>query len=131
MAESERNRIALARAHIAFLDSNWPQVEELLSAIRPESIEYQSAKLGRGRWKYEIARRSKKEDASRQERIEQALQEFREVMLNSKTPADVRRSAPISKAKRCDYWGEISKPSARSADCVRAFPIPLKLWRLV
>lgn len=122
MAESERNRIALARAHIAFLDSDWPKVEELLSSIRPESTEYQSAKLGRGRWKYEIARRAKKEDATRQERVEQALQEFREVMLNSKTPSDVRRSAAYLKGEALRLLGRNREAISTLSGLRQSFP---------
>lgn len=99
MSESERNRIALARAHIAFLDSDWTRVEELLETIRPESIEYQSARFGRGRWKYEIARRANKQDPMRTARLEEALQEFREVITNNKTTADIRRSAAYLKGE--------------------------------
>ncbi|MCC6508350.1 MAG: tetratricopeptide repeat protein [Pirellulaceae bacterium] len=93
LSASERNRITLARAHLAFLDGDWPLVEETLATISPESVEYYSARLGSGRWKLEAARRAKQSDAQRQERLEQALAEFREVLVAPGTPGPVRRQA--------------------------------------
>ena len=122
MSESERNRIALARAHIAFLDSDWPQVEEHLSTIRPESAEYQTAKFGRGRWKYEIARRSTKPTDDRQEKLEQALQEFREVILSSKTPADIRRSASYLKGETLRMLDRNSEAISTLSGLRQSFP---------
>lgn len=122
MAESERNRIALARAHIAFLDSDWPRVEELLDTVRPESVEYQSAKFCRGLWKYELAKRTKKPDAARQERLEQALQEFREVMTNNKTPADVRRYAAYLKGEALRGLGRNREAISSLSGLRQSFP---------
>ncbi len=122
MSESERNRIALARAHLAFLDSDWPKVEEILGTISPESVEYQSAKLGRGRWRLEMAKRANKQDPTRQEKLEQALQEFREVILSSKTPSDVRRSASYLKGEALRLLGRSREAISTLSGLRQSFP---------
>ncbi len=99
MSESERNRMTLAQAYLAYLDSNWPKIEELLNTITPESLEYPSAQLCRGRWLYETSRNANKSDDSRITRLEEALQEFREVIVSNKSPADVRRAASYLKGE--------------------------------
>ncbi len=122
MSESERNRIALARAQIALLDSDWTRVEELLGTISDESAEYQSAKFGRGRAKFELARRTNKEDPARQERLEQALQEFREVMTNNRTPPDVRRSSAYLKGEVLRLLGRNREAISTLSGLRQSFP---------
>ncbi len=93
LSPSEKNRIKLSRAHLAFLDSDWETCDRLLSQIPDDSIEYYPARLGRGLWKLEDAKQTSKDKPKRKERLDQALADFREVMLASGTPPDTRRQS--------------------------------------
>lgn len=103
LAGSERNRITLNRAHLAYIDGDWQTCDEALAAIDPRASEYQAAKLWRGRWKLESARRGAKDDPLRSEQLQEALSDIREVLLAPSTTADVRRQAAFLTGETLRY----------------------------
>lgn len=109
LAKHERHLITLSRAHLAFLDGDWDRCEELLATIDAGSGEYYSAKLGRGRWKLESARRLEKNDPERRTRLEQALADFREVLHAPGTPALVRRRSAYLTGETLRELGRINE----------------------
>lgn len=92
---SEKNRITLGRAHLAFVDGQWEQCDALLSSIPRNSNERHAAMLGAGRWKLAASKRLAKDDPLRRQRLEEALVDFRQALLASGTPDDVRRQAAL------------------------------------
>ena len=95
LASSEKNRIILSCAHLAFVDKDWPRCDETLATIPKGTIEYHSATLRRGRWKLESSKRLPESDPLRNSRLEEALENFREVLLARGTPGEVRRQAAL------------------------------------
>jgi len=95
LAATEKNRITLARAQLAFLDGQYPQCDAILATIPAEAREYAAALLGRGRWKFEAAKRLSKSDPERKELFTLALKELRLVMLAANTPSDIRRQSTL------------------------------------
>ncbi len=93
LALSERNRITLNHAHLAFLDGDWERCDKTLNTISPDTVEYFAARVEQGRWKLESGKRAAKADPMRRQRLEQALADFREVMVAPRTPKDVRRQS--------------------------------------
>ncbi len=85
------------------MDGNWDEVEKLLKTIDADSVEYYSAKIGRGRWKLESGRRMKEKDPARQQLLEQALADFREVLVAPplrQTSAGKRLTLPVKPSAR-------------------------------
>lgn len=95
LAASEKNRITLAHAQLAFLDGQYPQCDQILSTIPADSQEYAAALLGRGRWKFEAAKKLRLNDPERKDLFTRALKEFRYVMLAANTPSDIRRQSTL------------------------------------
>lgn len=93
LSVTEKNRMALNRAYVAFVDGDWPTCDTTLASIDRETPEFQTAKIWRGRWKLESARRIDNTDPQYKERLEEALADFRSVLIAPNTPADVRRHA--------------------------------------
>lgn len=109
LAQREKDRIILNQAHLAFLDGKWDDCEDFLSRIGEESEEYFSAKLGRGRWKLESAKRLTKNEQERVSRLEQARADFREVMLAPATPAEVRRQSTFLTGQTLHLLGKTNE----------------------
>jgi tetratricopeptide (TPR) repeat protein len=109
LAKEEQNRITLERAHLAFLDGDWDRCEEILASIEAGSPQYYSAKLGRGRWKLESAKRLAKEDPERLVRLEQALADFREVLQAPGTPVVVRRRSAYLTGETLRQLGRVNE----------------------
>lgn len=93
LSDSEKNRISLRRAQLAFTEGDWASCDAALSKVTAESAESFEARFWLGYWKLQRASSltTTEPDESRIQLLNEALSEFQKLTLLAGTPPVIRR----------------------------------------
>jgi tetratricopeptide (TPR) repeat protein len=100
MSSAELDRIKIVQAHLAFLNRQPQQCEELLADITGDSWEAQQSKLWRTRWRLSQATQGRSLTAAqRNDLLQEAAEIARSIKVAAETPPDLRRQAAFLSGK--------------------------------